>query len=199
MPKGEELSDNAPKLRRIIPRSRRSRIGLGVLIGLLVGVILAWTQRETIADDLISSELAKLGIDVSYEIVSIGPRRQILRNVVVGDKGNPDLTIEEVEVAIAYGFGTPGMGGLKLTNPHLLASYDQQDGLSFGALDAVIFAESEEPAGLPDFDLEVSGGVITFQSAQGNGRLGIAGQGGLADGFQGRDFQWALSRRLPHC
>ena len=185
MPQGDEPSDNTLKTRRLMPRSLRSRVGLGVLLGVLIGAILAWSQRETIADDIISSQLAELGIDATYEIVSIGPRQQIIRNVIVGNAARPDLQIEEVAVTIEYGFSSPKIAALKLTRPRVNAHYDENDGLSFGELDTVIFAESEHESELPDFDLEIREGVVAVLSKQGTGSFRFAGSGGLADGFEG--------------
>jgi hypothetical protein len=64
-------------------------------------------NRERIADDFIADELARYGIEATYEIERIGGRRQVLRNVVVGDTDRPDLTVERAEVCIRYRFGYP--------------------------------------------------------------------------------------------
>jgi hypothetical protein len=53
-----------------------------------------WLARNRIADGVIADELASLGLPARYTIVSIGPGREVLANVVVGDPRRPDLVIE---------------------------------------------------------------------------------------------------------
>ena len=64
---------------------RRRRIAAGTLAGLLVlGLGSAWLARERIADTLIADQLESLGLPARYTIESIGPDRQVLRDVVIG-------------------------------------------------------------------------------------------------------------------
>src|SRR3546814_3893005 len=90
-----------------LPLSKGARLGLAAGVLALVIGGLVWIERERIADDFIADQLADLGIPATYEVASIGPRRQVLRNVVVGDPARPDLTIEEVEARLRYGIGMP--------------------------------------------------------------------------------------------
>ena len=65
------------------------------LVLLILGV---WLAREPLAGDVIDDQLASLGLPATYDIESIDPGRQVFTNVVVGDPGKPDLTIERVVV-----------------------------------------------------------------------------------------------------
>ncbi len=161
------------------------RAALLLLVLLLGLVILGWTQREQIADDLIGDELASLGIPATYEIADIGPDRQILTDIVIGDPDNPDLTIERVEVELAYGLGVPQIGRITLFKPRLFGSYS--DGaLSFGALDPAIFDDtSQEPSALPDLDLDIRDGRARIESDYGAIGAKVEGSGSLNDGFTG--------------
>jgi len=124
---------------------------------LIAGLAALWFSREEIADDIIVQELESLGLEAEYEVASIGPNEQILRNLVVGDPQQPDLTIEEY----------------------------REGELSFGALDPVIFTDSEEPFALPAYDIAIRDGRALMQSDFGDVGLKVEGEGPLDTGFNG--------------
>lgn len=170
---------------RKVPRSNAARLGLAAGVLALVIGGLVWIERERIADDFIADQLEDMGIPATYEVASIGPRRQVLRNVVVGDPARPDLTIEEVEIRLRYRIGMPQIASLKLVRPRLQGRVGS-DGLSFGSLDPLIFAEREEPPQLPDIDLRLVDGRGQIATAYGPLLLAATGSGGLDDGFRGK-------------
>src|SRR6187399_3735729 len=90
---------------------------LAPLLVLAIGLAIVWGTRERIADDFIADQLADYGIEATYEIERIGGRRQVLRNVVVGDTDRPDLTVERAEVFIRYRFGYPRVAEVRLLRP----------------------------------------------------------------------------------
>src|SRR3990167_3495943 len=151
MPQADESFAEKSWLVRKLPQGNRARLGLAAFVLALVVGALVWIERERIADDFIAGQLADPGIPARYEVVSIGPRRQVLRNVVVGDPARPDLTIELVELRLRYRIGMPQIASLKLVRPRLQGKIGP-DGLSFGSLDPLIFAEREVPPQLPDID-----------------------------------------------
>ena len=168
------------------PRWRRKRVifSLAGLVLLFGGLLLAWTQRESIADNIIADQLAAYDLPGTYEIERIGGRRQIIANLVIGDPAAPDLTAEKVEVHLRYRIGTPAIDRVILVKPRLYGTY--RDGqLSFGSLDKVIFAESEGEGGLPDLDLAIRDGRGLIESDFGPVGLKLEGSGNLADGFAG--------------
>lgn len=167
-------------------RWRRKRVLLPgtVLAFLLAGLGAAWISRERIATDIVDDQLAALNLPATYEVERIAARRQILRNVVVGDPKAPDLTIERVEVRLKYRLGAPEIGKVTLVNPRLYGRW--ADGrASFGALDKLIYRETEGPGGLPEIDLTVHDGRALLRTPWGPLGAKVEGAGLLSDGFEG--------------
>lgn len=179
-------------------RRRWLAIASGLALILLVFAGLAWITRERIAGNVIAGQLAKLGIAATYEIESIGPRRQVLRNVVIGDRRNPDLTIERVETSLVPRFGTPGIGRVTLVKPRLRGSYHRGK-LSFGSLDPLIFTDSDEPFRLPDLDLAIVDGRGLIESDFGPVGLKLVGKGHLRGGFAGEIAAIAPALAIGNC
>lgn len=153
---------------------------------LVVALAGTWLARERIADNVISGQLRQMGLNATYRVASIGPRHQVLRDVVIGDPAHPDMTIAQVEVDLAYRLGTPGLGAVKLLSPRLYGRY-RNGKLSFGALDKVLFAgKSTEPFRLPDMDVTVVDGRGRLDTDFGAVGFMASGAGRLRDGFAGQ-------------
>ncbi len=155
-----------------------------VLLFVLVAALVAWFSRKEIADNIIGDQLTELGLPATYEIKEIGPRRQELRNIVVGDPAAPDLTIERAVVDITPRWGIPAIGRITIVEPRLYGSY-RGEKLSFGSLDPVIFTDSEEPFRLPDLDIAVIDGRGQLVSDFGTVGFKADGEGRLRSGFTG--------------
>jgi hypothetical protein len=177
----QESTSSPPVLKR---RRWVYRVALGLLIILLALGVYGWTSREQLARDLIGEQFDELGLPATSQVEDISTDKQVLTGIVIGDPANPDLTIEQVDVELAYGFGVPEIGRITLIKPKLYGSY--LDGkLSFGSLDPVIFAESDEPAGLPALDLKLVDGRGLIESDFGAIGLKVEGEGQLDNGFEG--------------
>lgn len=152
-----------------------------------------WTSREQLADDIITGQLEKLGVKATYTIESIGPQRQVITNIVVGDPARPDLTVERVEVTLEPRFPFVQLGKIKVVRPRLYGTY--HDGkLSFGALDKLLFeSKSTEPFSFPDLDLDLVDGRALLESDYGPVGFKAQGKGNLRDGFAG-----ILAANAPH-
>ena len=99
----------------------------------------AWFARDRIATAVIDRQLRGLDLPARYRIDAIGPARQVLRDVVIGDPRHPDLTIERIEIALAPRFGLPGIRRVTLVKPRLYGTWQGQR-LSFGRLDRLVGA-----------------------------------------------------------
>ena len=119
-----------PKVRRL----KKRRIFGAVFLLLILLLAVAWWQRYRLADNLVRDQIASRDIKASYEIDEIGLRTQRLRNVVLGDPANPDLTAKIVEVDIIIGFGTPTIRAVRASGVRIRGQYIG-DKLSFGELD----------------------------------------------------------------
>ncbi|MFM2372429.1 MAG: hypothetical protein RIS85_2151 [Pseudomonadota bacterium] len=171
-----------------VPRAGRRwrKVGVSVLaLTVLAGGGL-WLSRASIADRIIVGQLASYGLPATYEIESIGPGTQILRNVVIGDPKRPDLTVDRVLVGIQYRFGTPTVGSVRLVRPRVYGQY-LNDKLSFGALDKVLFAprDKAQPFALPKLDLVIEDGRGLMLTEFGKVGFALDGKGALQNGFAG--------------
>jgi hypothetical protein len=181
----EEVAEDtteAPRRRRF----RRRYVAAAILLVFAVALAWVWFSRERLADNVIADQLAQMGLPATYEIVQIGPRRQIIENIVVGDPARPDLTIERAEVTIVPKWGFPGIGTVTLVRPRLYGSY-RGGVLSLGSLDKVLFArtEPEQPFELPDFRLRLVDGRALIESDYGPVGVKADGRGHLRNGFSG--------------
>lgn len=167
-------------------RWRRKRVlaPAGAVILLAAALGFAWLSRERIAGNIIEGQLEAYDLPATYEIERIGGRRQIIRNVVVGDPARPDLTVERAEVRIVYRLGTPQIGRITLINPRLYGRF--VDGrVSFGTLDRVLYRDSGKPPGLPELDLAIRDGRALIRTPYGAIGAKLEGTGLVSDGFAG--------------
>ena len=160
---------------------RVAAVAGGVIV---LGLGAVWLTRERIADDIIASQLRSLGLPGTYRIESIGPRRQVLSHVVIGDPRAPDLTIERAEIEIQPRLGFPAIGRITLIGPRLYGTWN--DGrISFGSLDKVLFGGKRQQPGLPAIDLAIIDGRGRLLGNHGPVGLRVDGAGRLDGGFAG--------------
>jgi len=192
----EKQGDQEPQGRKRRWLRSASRIFVGLL---LLALVIAWLQRENIADSFIADTFAENDIRASYEIDSISPTRQVLRNLVIGDPANPDVTIERLELGITPRLGLPDLTDIRLVRPRIFGTY--RDGtLSFGDLDPLLFGgEDADPIEFPDAVLVIEDGRGLLESDYGNIGLKLAGGGHLRGGFRAELAAVAEELALPGC
>ncbi|WP_417621491.1 intermembrane phospholipid transport protein YdbH family protein [Parasphingorhabdus sp.] len=169
------------------PIGRRSRFRLfgGILLVLiLLGLIALWVSRTTLADNVIQSELDSMGVTASYEIEDIGLRKQVIRNLVIGNPENPDLTATLVEVGNSLSLGGLGINWVKASGVKLFGRLDNGR-LTFGELDKFTDPDDDSPLALPDIWLGLSDAKLRIDSEYGAIGLALNGAGELQGGFQG--------------
>lgn len=177
----EELEEESPVVRRF----KKRRIFGAAFILLLIMLAIAWFQRFRLADDLIRDQLTSRNVRASYEIDAIGFRTERLKNVVLGDPANPDLTARVVEVDVALGFGVPTIRAVRAEGVRLRGRV--VDGkLSLGELDKFQDPDSKEPFALPDFSLSLKDAQLSLSTPWGGIGASLEGRGHLRTGFEGQ-------------
>lgn len=179
-PQVADEPDEAPP-----PRRRRRWWVLGALVLLLgLGLVAGWISREKIANSIIAGQLKDLGLPATYKLEKVSANLQVLKDVVIGDPADPDLTIERAEIETRLTLGVPIIGRVTLIKPRLHGTY--RDGkVSFGALDKLIYAKRDGPKGLPDLDLRLVDGRARIDSPYGPLGVKAEGAGNLRSGFAG--------------
>jgi len=167
-------------------RRRWTRVGavVGGIVTVSLGVV--WLTRERIADSVIAGQFEAMGLPGTWRVDSVGPRRQVISHIVIGDPHHPDLTIEQAAIEIEPRLGYPAISRVEVVRPRLYGTW-RNGRLSFGTLDRLLFGTGprKQPLRLPDMALAVVDGrarVVTDGGAIG---LALAGTGGLRDGFAG--------------
>ncbi|GGB58653.1 hypothetical protein GCM10010833_11790 [Blastomonas aquatica] len=155
----------------------------GIALLGLVGLI-AWTQREDIARNLIGAELERQGVAATYEIESIGVGQQVVRNLVLGDPKRPDATIERMTIDISGGLFGLTIDSATIEGLRAFGRWEN-DRISFGSLDKLIYTDSTEPFSLPRLDLTLRDARVKIDSPYGAVGVKADGSGDLRGGFKG--------------
>ena len=194
---GQEIEE-AQELARA-PQQRRALRLLGLLaIVFVVALFGAWLARERIAHKIINGRLEDMGLPATYKIHKIGPTREILTDIVIGDPAHPDLTVERAEVRIVPSFGLPTLGQVTLFRPRLHGRIAGGK-ITFGSLDKVLFANKGGPKGLPDLDVVLIDGRARIDSQAGPIGLKAEGTGNLRGGFAGTIAAIAPALLVGNC
>ncbi len=199
-PRGEIQAEEELAAAEAIQRRRRWPLVLGAIGLLLLGTLtVLWLTRETIADNIIAGQLKKLGVPGTYKIISIGPSRQVLSNIVIGDPAHPDLTIERTEITILPRFGFPRIGEVKLIKARLYGTY-KGGKFSLGSLDkALTGGDPSQPFRLPDLDLALEDARALIDSDYGLIGAKLEGHGNLSGGFDGIAAVTAPRLAMQNC
>jgi translocation and assembly module TamB len=159
---------------------------LAVLILLaLIAAAIAWAMRKDIARNYADAEIKRRGIPARYQITEIGPSRQRLEKISLGDPANPDLTADWAEVITATGFSGVSVkmvraGGVRLKGRLV-------DGRpTFGVIDKLLLPSSDKPFALPDFRVELSDARIRLDTPYGPVGARFDGSGNIATSLKGK-------------
>lgn len=163
------------------PRWKRrifAAVGL-LLTGLL---LVAWWQRNMIADRFVQNELEARGVRATYKVDKVGFRTQRIRDLVIGDPNNPDLTAKLIEVDVALNFSGANLRDVRAYGVKLRGRY--ADGrLTFGELDKFAHPDSTEPFEWPDIGLVVRNAQARIDTPWGVVGAGLNGRGLLRNHF----------------
>jgi Dicarboxylate transport len=169
-----------------------------VLFLIIVGFVVVWFSRITIAENLVETELAALDVEADYEIAEIGLNRQIIRNLVLGDPEKPDLTADLVEIGNSMTTTGPGISWVRAKNVKLFGQITGGK-LSLGELDKFMDSDSDSALALPNIWLGIEGGKARIDSEFGVVGLTLNGEGDLHDGFEGEIAAISDALKLSGC
>ncbi len=166
---------------------------LGVGTGSLALVLAAlWTQRAPIAENFVSRELNRRGVQANYDLVDVGLRTQRIENIVLGNPARPDLTARWVEVDIAFVGLTPQVAAVRAGGVRLHGSL-HAGVLRLGELDKFRDPDSTAPFSLPDIIVALADARLTLDTDAGRVGMQIDGDGNLQSGFRGK-----VAAAMPH-
>jgi hypothetical protein len=197
-PKADPEIDAAPVRRRRSLLRLFTYTLLSFTLLLVAVIALLWGQREQLARDYIDDLLRQNGISATYTIETIGPEKQIIRDVVVGDPAAPDMTIGRAEIALVTRLGLPQIRRVTLDDLRLWGRVVNGQP-SFGALDPVIFTDSTEPFSLPDLELQLNDARALIEGDYGPVAITLRGGGRLRDGFVAELAAIAPRPRVAGC
>ncbi len=163
-------------------RRWKRRIFAGVTLLFIVLLLVAWWQRNSIADRFVQNELEARGIKATYTIDQVGLRTQRIRDLIIGDPANPDLSATLVEVDVALNFSGANLRDVRADGVKIRGRYVNGK-LSFGELDKFADPDSKEPFEWPDIGLVVKNAQGRIDTPWGVIGAGLNGRGLLRNRF----------------
>jgi hypothetical protein len=187
---GDALVGRKPRWRLVL---------LGVLLLLVAAAVLIWSQRRQIASDYIAKELARRGVQASYDVKRIGFRTQRLENVVIGDPKRPDATVRWMEVELSLGIRRPRVSLITARGVRLFGRV-VNGRVSLGQIDKLLPPPTGKPFRLPNQRVDVADAAIRLDTPAGVVGIGLEGVGNLAFSFEGKVAAVSRGLRLgPNC
>lgn len=160
----------------------KRRIFTGVALLFVVLLLVAWWQRNSIADRFVQNELEARGVKATYKIDQVGFRTQRIRDLVIGDPANPDLVAKLIEVDVALNFSGANLRDVRADGVKIRGRY--RDGkLSFGELDKFADPDSKKPFEWPDIGLVARNVQARIDTPWGTIGAGLNGKGLLRNRF----------------
>ena len=159
---------------------------LAVLLVLaIVAAAIGWALRKDIARNYADAEIKRRGIPARYEITELGPSRQRLERISLGDPANPDLTADWAEIITTTRFSGVSVqmvraGGVRLKG-RLVDGRAQ-----FGVLDALIPPPSATHFALPDFRVDLADARVSLDTPYGRVGARFDGRGNIATSLKGK-------------
>ena len=151
----------------------------------LVAAAIAWAMRKDIARNYADAEIKRRGIPARYQITEIGPSRQRLEKISLGDSANPDLTADWAEIITTTGFSGVSVRMIRAGGVRLKGRLEG-DRATFGTLDKLLPTPSDKPFALPDFRVELSDARLRLDTPYGQVGARFDGGGNIATSLRGK-------------
>ena len=161
----------------------RGLVALALLV--LVAAAIAWAMRKDIARNYADAEIKRRGIPARYQITEIGPSRQRLEKISLGDPKNPDLTADWAEIITTTRFSGVSVqmvraGGVRLKGRLVNGR------ARFGVVDKLLPPPSDKPFTLPDFRVDLSDARLRLDTPYGAVGARFDGGGNIASSLEGK-------------
>lgn len=173
--------EHAPSWRRLA-----MLISLGVFAALIIIVALVYVQRRPLADRFVRNELERRGVTATYTLDRVGFRSQVVRNLVIGDPKDPDLTARYAEIRTRLTWQGSFEVYQIIARGVRLRGQLAGGRLRWGQVDRLLPPPSDKPFKLPDFTLDIADATIGLKTPFGPVGIALAGSGKLSGGFAGR-------------
>ena len=172
---------------------------LTVIIGLLALAALAgWMLRFRIATGIVDRKLADAHVPASYRLTGIGPFRERMEDVRIGDPNGPDLIARRIDVALDYSWSGPVVRAISVDGVRLRARLDR-NGLSLGAIDRLMPKSTGGQTKLPDIAVSLRDVQVALATPNGAIAATIEGTGNPQIDFRGKARIEAPALRLASC
>lgn len=165
---------------------------------LLLALLIAWTIRFRVATGIVNRKLAAAHVPASYRLTRIGPFRERMEDVRIGDPAHPDLVARRIDVFMGYSLAGPAVRAIEVDGVRLRARLDR-NGLSLGALDRLMPKSKGGATKLPDLDLALSDVGLLLATPNGTIQAALAGKGNPQRAFKGTARVTADALRLASC
>jgi translocation and assembly module TamB len=178
---------------------RKVALTAAVLTGVsMLAVAAFWLLRKDIARSYVDDALKQRGVTARYEITEIGPARQRLDKLVLGDPSNPDLTADRVIVETRTGFAGVSVKTIRASGVRLRGRY--VDGaLDLGVVNKLLPKPDGKPFTLPDMDVDLQDARMALDSKWGRVGLRLDGKGNIANGFTGQVAAVSRTPKVADC
>ena len=166
--------------------TKRKGMVLALLALPLIALVIAWSQRNPIAQSMINDELTARGVPATYEIKRIGTSRQRIEKIVIGNPASPDLTADWAEIDTSLGFNGATVRAVRAGGVRLRGRMIEGGGVTFGAVNKLLPVPTGEPFSYPDLDVALSDARLSLATPYGGVGAVLTGKGALRSGFAGK-------------
>jgi len=180
---------------------RRRSIAAAVLaiVGLVLAAILvAWTMRFRIATGMVERKLASAHVRASYRLTRIGPFRERMEDVRIGDPQAPDLVARRLDVELGYSWSGPAVRAIRVDGVRLRAQLDSK-GLRLGTIDRLLPKSAGGQIKLPDLAIGLHDVQLAVATPNGLIEARVEGAGNPRTLFRGKARVGASALRLGSC
>ena len=164
----------------------------------VLAALTGWMLRFRIATGIVDRKLAGAHVPASYRLTRIGPFRERMEDVRIGDPNKPDLIARRIDVALGYDWSGPVVRAIWVDGVRLRARIDR-NGLSLGTIDRLMPKSTGGQTTLPNMAVNLRDVQLTLATPNGTIAAAIDGEGNPQIDFRGTAQVEAPALRLASC